>query len=197
MDPSSAPLDEAEMAAWRMFPRTHVALTTMVAAQRLAAHPRSRASDDAPVQPAETPDQPRRLSELAGAVLLSRSGLTRLVDRLADGGLVARRSCDHDVRGTDPVRTDAGRRRLAAAAPVHLARARTHGTARLDAGQPRGLTEVPARMAEPAWPTPPGTGGRRAPAGPASCEPAASPGSPASGGEPPTADGRLAQVPER
>lgn len=56
----------------------------------------------------ESPEQRLRLSELADAVLLSRSNLTRLVDRLETAGLMQRETCPSDRRGTYAVLTSAG-----------------------------------------------------------------------------------------
>jgi DNA-binding MarR family transcriptional regulator len=61
-----------------------------------------------------------RMQHLASAVLFSRSGLTRLVDRMGSAGLVRRERCADDGRGTFAVMTPAGRRALQRAAPVHL-----------------------------------------------------------------------------
>ena len=69
---------------------------------------------------AEAPDDRLRLSELASVLLLSRSGITRLVDRLVDAGLVERQVCDTDRRGSFAVLSVAGRARLRQAAPIHL-----------------------------------------------------------------------------
>lgn len=56
----------------------------------------------------ESPEQQLRLSDLADAVLLSRSNLTRLVDRLETAGLLQRETCPSDRRGTYAVLTSAG-----------------------------------------------------------------------------------------
>ncbi|HEY9734723.1 MAG TPA: MarR family transcriptional regulator [Trichocoleus sp.] len=56
----------------------------------------------------EAPNYRLRLSELAEKVLLSRSNLTRLVDRLERAGLIRRESCPSDRRGTYAVLTEAG-----------------------------------------------------------------------------------------
>jgi DNA-binding MarR family transcriptional regulator len=61
-----------------------------------------------------------RMSELADRLLLSRSGATRLVDRLESAGYVARASCATDRRGLWAHLTDAGRGRLQDAMPTHL-----------------------------------------------------------------------------
>ena len=67
-----------------------------------------------------------RMSELADRLLLSRSGATRLVDRLEASGDVERRTCQSDARGSYAQLTPAGRARLRAAAPVHLRGVREH-----------------------------------------------------------------------
>ncbi len=73
------------------------------------------------VQLAEAPGNRLRMSELAEAVLLSRSGLTRLVDRLQKDGLVQRQPDPDDARGMYTVLTAKGRDTLRDASRVHLA----------------------------------------------------------------------------
>jgi DNA-binding MarR family transcriptional regulator len=67
-----------------------------------------------------------RMCELADSAQLSRSGLTRLADRLERDGLLVRCSCNHDARGSYACLTDAGRERLEAAHVTHLAVVREH-----------------------------------------------------------------------
>ena len=62
-----------------------------------------------------------RMCDLASSILLSRSGLTRLVDRLERDGLIERCSCSHDARGAYACLTDSGRARLGEARRTHLA----------------------------------------------------------------------------
>jgi DNA-binding MarR family transcriptional regulator len=69
----------------------------------------------------ESGDKHLRMSELADAALLTRSGMTRLVDRLERQGLVRRERCAADGRGTYAVITDEGKERFAAARPTHIA----------------------------------------------------------------------------
>ncbi len=66
------------------------------------------------------PDHKMRMQELAESALLSFSGLTRLVDRMAEAGLVARAPCAQDRRGSYTVITSKGRDSLQSAMPVHL-----------------------------------------------------------------------------
>jgi DNA-binding MarR family transcriptional regulator len=66
-----------------------------------------------------------RMSDIASSVILSRSGLTRLVDRLERDGLIERQSCPSDARGSFASLTDAGRGKLQAARKTHLAGVRS------------------------------------------------------------------------
>jgi DNA-binding MarR family transcriptional regulator len=61
-----------------------------------------------------------RMTELAAKALISRSGMTRRVARLTQGGLVQRSSIEADGRGVMVELTDAGVARLREAAPIHL-----------------------------------------------------------------------------
>ena len=69
---------------------------------------------------ARADDRQLRMSELADRLVLSRSGVTRLVDRLEANALVERASCDTDRRGSWATLTKAGHDRLRRAAPTHL-----------------------------------------------------------------------------
>ena len=114
-------LTNAELAAWRSFLRAHATIVRALEHELLAEHDLPLASYDVLVQLSEAPDRALRMTELADRVLLSRSGLTRLVDRLEREGLVERRACPSDARGTLAALTEAGRDRLRTAWPTHLA----------------------------------------------------------------------------
>jgi len=70
---------------------------------------------------AESPERKFRAQELAEAVHLSQSALSRLIDRLAKHGLVERCLCGEDRRGIYVIMTEAGQQRHAEAAPAHRA----------------------------------------------------------------------------
>jgi DNA-binding MarR family transcriptional regulator len=86
------------------------------------------------------------MAELADRVLLSRSGLTRLIDRLQAEGLVRREPSPDDARGTFTVLTDAGMSRLRGAAPVHLAGISRHWLALFSDDELRELGQLLARL---------------------------------------------------
>jgi DNA-binding MarR family transcriptional regulator len=115
----SRPLD-ARLAAWRAFLMAHSLVTRRLDDELRIEHGLSLAEYDALLQLAQAPDRRLRMNQLAERVILSRSGVTRLVDRLEADGLVTRRSCSSDARGAEAVLTDAGLERLRAASPTHL-----------------------------------------------------------------------------
>ena len=67
-----------------------------------------------------------RMSDLADRLLLSRSGLTRRIDSMVRAGLVERRSCPADGRGSFASLTETGAARLVEAAPTHVAGVRRY-----------------------------------------------------------------------
>jgi DNA-binding MarR family transcriptional regulator len=105
------------------------------------------ASYDVLVQLAEAPDRRLRMTELADAVLLSRSGVTRLVDRLEKGGLVARCPVESDGRGVAARLTDAGLDRLRTASRTHLRGVAHHFVNRLDEPDLRVLERISRHLA--------------------------------------------------
>ncbi len=113
-------LSPAEQTVWRTFLRAHAVLVRRLEGELVAEHDLALPSYDVLVQLSEAPHRSLRMTELADRVLLSRSGLTRLVDRLVRDGLVERQACPQDARGTLAVLTDAGLTRLRDAWPTHL-----------------------------------------------------------------------------
>jgi DNA-binding MarR family transcriptional regulator len=109
-----------ELGVWRTFLRAHATISGRLERDLIADHGLPLAWYDVLLQLAEAPGQRIRMTDLADRVLLSRSGLTRLVDRLVAEDLVERAACPSDARGTYTVLTAAGQRRLREAAPTHL-----------------------------------------------------------------------------
>ena len=124
-------LTSVEQTTWRSFLRAHATIVRALEAELLAEHDLPLASYDVLVQLSESPDTRLRMTELADRVLLSRSGLTRLADRLEREGLITRQPCPDDARGTLAVLTDAGLARLREAWPTHLRGVEQHVLARL------------------------------------------------------------------
>ena len=81
----------------------------------------SAQSFDVLIRLARSPGSELRMSELAAQTSLTPSGLTRSVDRLQEQGLVARRVCPEDRRGSFAVLTPAGQQLMDRAIPEHIA----------------------------------------------------------------------------
>jgi DNA-binding MarR family transcriptional regulator len=87
-----------------------------------------------------------RMSELANAVILSRSGVTRLVDRMERAGFVKREQCPTDRRAMYTTITPAGKRALAKARPVHLRGVAEHFARHLSDEEAKTLAAALGRM---------------------------------------------------
>jgi DNA-binding MarR family transcriptional regulator len=118
-------LDERELRAWRGMLRAHAALTKALDADLEAAHGLPLSSYEVLMYLNDADEQRMRMRDLAASVILSRSGLTRLADRLEREGLIRRESCDSDARGAYAALTPAGAELLAVARATHLAGVRS------------------------------------------------------------------------
>jgi len=118
-------------------------------AQLEVAHGLPLTSYEVLVRLGSAPERKMRMRDLAEAALLSRSGVTRLVDRLASEGLIERCSCEGDARGAYAVLTPAGDSVLRAARPLHQDGVRRLFLERLDAEELACLSAVWDRLATP------------------------------------------------
>ena len=105
---------------WRTFLQAHALISRRLDEELRAEQSMSLAEYDALVQLALAPERRLRMSQLADRVLLSRSGVTRLVDRLVAAGFVDRTQCTTDARGAEAVITELGLTRLRRASRTHL-----------------------------------------------------------------------------
>jgi len=137
-----------DLEAWRAFLEAHARLTTVLERDLRAHAGMPLAWYDVLVQLSETEDGRRRMQELARRVLFSRSGLSRLIDRMQAAGLVVRAGDPRDGRGTYACMTAEGRAALRRAAPVHLGGIRTHFLDQLEDDESRALTKAFRRMIE-------------------------------------------------
>jgi DNA-binding MarR family transcriptional regulator len=118
-------LTERELRAWRGLLRVHASLVKALDAQLEAEHGLPLSSYEVLMHLAGAENGRMRMCNLAESVILSRSGLTRLVDRLEREGFIKREPCEDDARGSFAVVTPAGREKLAAARATHLAGVRS------------------------------------------------------------------------
>ncbi len=109
------------MAAWIRFLRAHAAITRELSARLEAQHGLTLSDYDVLVQLYHAPDRRMRRVDIARTVLLTASGVTRLLDGLERAGWVCKARCDSDARVTYAVLTKAGAETFEAARAMHLA----------------------------------------------------------------------------
>ncbi|MHB8463494.1 MAG: MarR family winged helix-turn-helix transcriptional regulator [Acidimicrobiales bacterium] len=126
--------------AWTDFLRFHAQVTDVLEAELEAEVGMPLTWYDVLIQLWGAPEGRLRMQELAAAVVLSKSGLTRLVDRMERAGLVARRAHPSDRRGTLAEITALGRTRLRAAMPIHTRGIMEHFAAHLTDAQVTALS---------------------------------------------------------
>jgi DNA-binding MarR family transcriptional regulator len=139
-------LDAVELAAWRGLLRVHAGLTKALDAELTRAHGLPLSSYEVLLFLATAPGGRLRMADLAESVLLSRSGLTRMVDRLERDGLLQREPCEQDHRGSFAVITPRGRTAFGEARSTHLAGVREHFLQRFTREELRGLGRLWERV---------------------------------------------------
>jgi DNA-binding MarR family transcriptional regulator len=146
--PDPVLLDRDELAAWRGMLRVHAQMTRALDAQLASEHGLPLSSYEVLLFLADAPEGRMRMSVLADGVLLSRSGLTRLVDRLEREGLLRRERCEDDARGYFAEITPRGRELFRRARKTHLDGVRELFLSRFSRGELRTLGELWERLEE-------------------------------------------------
>lgn len=137
---------DPRLTAWATFLRAHARVVRALERELHDEQRMALADYDVLVQLAAAEPHQLRMGELADRLLLSRSGITRLVDRLERAGFVKRASCDTDRRGSWAVLTDAGYARLREATPVHLRGVAEHFIDRIPASRLDDLEATLSRV---------------------------------------------------
>jgi DNA-binding MarR family transcriptional regulator len=140
-------LSEGELRAWRGLLRAYGCLAKRLDAELEQAHRLPMTSYEVLHHLQEASGGRMRMCELAEQAQLSRSGLTRLVDRLEREELLERCSCQHDARGSYACLTEAGRERLQEAHVTHLAVVREHFFSHFSELELGGLADMCERIA--------------------------------------------------
>ncbi len=105
---------------WRAFLTAYSLVSRRLDDDLRAEHQMTLAEYATLLQLAEAPGRRLRMNQLANGVFLSRSGVTRLIDRLEADELVERSHCSSDGRGAEAVLTELGQNRLRQASRTHL-----------------------------------------------------------------------------
>ena len=109
-EPANRPLSahDPRIEPWRAFLLAHARVARRLDEELRAEHDLSVAEYDALLTIAQAPGRRIRMGRLADQVVLSKSGVTRLIDRLVADGLVERSACLTDARGAEAVLTERG-----------------------------------------------------------------------------------------
>jgi DNA-binding MarR family transcriptional regulator len=135
-------LTDDQLAAWSGFLMGHAQIVRALDAELEREHGLPLSSYDVLIQLSLAYDRRLRMFELADAIVLSRSGLTRLVDRLVALGYVRRNACADDGRGSYAELTEAGAAKFEAARRTHLAGVREFFLERLSDEDQRALGDA-------------------------------------------------------
>lgn len=145
-----------ELSAYRCFLRAHARVTRCLESELIAEQRLTLPAYEVLDALAEAPERKLRMTELADAVLLSRSGVTRLVDRLERLGLVDRVRVDSDGRGVLAVITERGESRLRTAWPTYLGGIARYFLPVADGQDLERFAQTCERLADGGVPAPPG-----------------------------------------
>jgi len=118
--PVAAPLNDTESRAWVGLLHAYASLVKQLDTELIAAHGLSLSAYEVLWRVAATDNGRLRMTDLAELVLLSPSGLSRLVDRLESDGMIDRVACPTDGRAINATITELGRARLAEAQGTHF-----------------------------------------------------------------------------
>jgi DNA-binding MarR family transcriptional regulator len=140
-------LSEGELRAWHGLKRVHASLAKRLDVELERAHGLPLTSYEVLRHLVDAPGGRMRMCDLAEHAQLSRSGLTRLADRLEKEGLLERCSCEHDARGAYACLTELGSQRLSAARGTHLTVVRDQFLSRFSEEELSALAELCERIA--------------------------------------------------
>jgi DNA-binding MarR family transcriptional regulator len=139
-------LREIEIEAWINFLRAHSAVTRQFNAELLATHGLTINDFDVLAQLSRAPEQALKRVDLVESLLLTPSGITRLLKGLEAAGWVRNRPCAEDARVTYAVLTPLGKKKLAEARKTHVASVRALFSERFDKDELATLASLLERL---------------------------------------------------
>ncbi len=114
-------LDGAALEAWRSYIQSHASILRLLDAELVAQHGLTTRDYEVLLYLAQADGRRLPMSVLADSTMLTRSGITRLIDGLVAGGLIERVSCPEDARISYAQLTDTGHEKLREAGCTHVA----------------------------------------------------------------------------
>lgn len=141
-----SPISDVALDAWRNFLRANSRLTRELDDELRERHNTTLGDFDVMMQLHLAPSGRLKMCDLAAAIVLSPSGLSRRVDRLERAGLVKRERGSSDARNIETHLTAAGKRRLAQLRKTHLAGVRQRFSERFNDAELETLSELLGRL---------------------------------------------------
>jgi DNA-binding MarR family transcriptional regulator len=118
---ASARLEGAALDAWRGYLQSHASILRALDAELVAEHGMTTRDYEVLLYLAQAEDRKLPMSALAESTMLTRSGITRLIDGLVEAGLIERVSCNKDARVSYAQLTEVGYEKLREAGCTHIA----------------------------------------------------------------------------
>ena len=143
---TQASFESIEVRAFINFLRAHAAVTRQLDRELVADHGLTINDYEVLLHISRAPGQMMRRVDLAKLVVLTPSGITRLLDGLQCSGLVCKESCDSDARVVYAKLTTEGTKRLAAASATHVASIRELFSERFETEELEQLASLLSRL---------------------------------------------------
>jgi DNA-binding MarR family transcriptional regulator len=147
----SSSLEGVALEAWRSYLQSHATIVRMLDAELISEHGITTRDYEVLLYLAQSPERRLPMSALAESTMLTRSGITRLVDGLVAGGFIERVSCPNDARVSYAQLTDEGFEKLRSAGCTHVGSIRRLFLEHFDADETGQLAVLLGRL--------PGAGG--------------------------------------
>ena len=139
-------LDGAALEAWRGYLTSHAAILRALDAELVAEHGLTTRDYEVLLFLAQAEGRHLAMSALAERTMLTRSGITRLVDGLVGSGLIERHACANDARVSYAQLTDDGYESLRQASRSHVAGVRRLFVERFSEDELKTLAELLSRL---------------------------------------------------
>jgi DNA-binding MarR family transcriptional regulator len=139
-------LDGSALEAWRSYLQSHAAIVRQLDAELLAAHDMTTRDYEVLLYLAQAEELRLPMSALAERTMLTRSGITRLIDGLVERGLIERVSCPSDARVSYAMLTQNGHEKLRSAGCTHVASIRRLFLEHFDPDEVEALARLLRRL---------------------------------------------------
>jgi DNA-binding MarR family transcriptional regulator len=145
-DGESSSLDGEALEAWRSYLQSHATILRLLDAELVSEHAITTRDYEVLLYLAQAPDRRLPMSALAESTMLTRSGITRLIDGLVSGGFIERAACPNDARVSYAQLTDEGFAKLRHAGCTHVRSIRRLFLEHFDADETARLASLLGRL---------------------------------------------------